>query len=623
MTPAVRRLALLPVLAAAAAGTGAGLAFPPTAWQPLMPVGLAVFGWLAAGCRLRRGLLLGYAFGVGYYGVLIRWLAVVGVWPTVGLVLLMACWTALLGAALALAGRWPVWPLTGAAAWTAVEFAASRWPLGGFPWGRLGFAAASTPIDGWFPLLGTSGVSFLIAATSLSVAWAMRLLPFRRLANLAPRLRAVVAPRVGGEGETRELQEGLAPVEEEVAPRAGGEGKTRLTGREPAGPSALAAPAKAGAASARRRGWTETARLAPAPAKRLAWAGTGFVLVGLGGWAGSCYDPPPDPETVTVGVIQGNVPSTGLAALGPVRTTVNNSLAETIALAAKAKTGQTAAPDFILWPESSTDTDPEHDEKTARLIKAAADLAGVPLLIGTLTYGPGEDERRTSAAWWSVEDGITDSYDKKNIVPFGEWIPARGFFLPRIPELKLIGRQTVPGTAAGVVEGQLADGRSLRIGTLICFEVGYDDTVGQAVLGDAAEAGSNIIVVQTNNSALTGTGQMAQQDAITQIRAMETRRDIVVATTNSLAGVIDAHGRHVWQAEPERSASASFVIPLRSAVTPAVAYRRQIEAALVFLPVLACAALAWRRRSGATARGAEERPALPQGNGGQQAAAPR
>jgi apolipoprotein N-acyltransferase len=510
-------------LSALAAGVASGLAFPPTAWWPLMPVGLGVLGWLIAArrVRVRSGIVLGGVFGVGYYGVLIAWLAVVGVWPTIGLVLIMACWYGLLGLVLALVARYPAWPLYAGAAWVVVEYAASRWPLGGFPWGRLAFAAAETPVDGWFPLIGASGVSYLIVVTSLLLPWAAQ--------------RLVEGRGIGPRG-TGASGSGLAPGNPRGAVRCG------------------------------------------------VVVATALILVGLGGWAGDRYQPQPTDQAVTVGIIQGNVPSTGLAALGPARTTTHNSLAETIALMAGVKTGEFAAPDLIVWPESSTDTDPEVDEKAGRIVKYAADLAGVPLLIGTLTYGPGDDERRTTSAWWTADGRITDRYHKKNIVPFGEWIPARDFFLPRIPDLKLIGRQTVPGTGAGVVTGQLGDGRTLRVGTLICFEVGYDDTVDQIVLGDGRTAGGEILVVQTNNSALTGTGQMAQQDAITQIRAMETRREFVVSTTNSLSGAIDAAGHHLWQAALERSAATTVTMPLRTAVTPAVAYRHGIEALLVLGP---------------------------------------
>jgi apolipoprotein N-acyltransferase len=510
-------------VAGVALGAGAclGLAFPPVGWWPLMPVGLAVFGWLTAvrPVRLRAAAGLGYLTGLGFFLVLIPWLLATEVWASYFLlVAIMACWYALLGLVLRLVGRLPGWPLYGAAAWVVVEFADSRWPLGGFPWGRLSYAAAGTPIEGWLPVVSASGVSFLIALTALALtAMARHVAQARRRGPLFD----VDSPF--------QLIETWGSV---IA------------------------------------GWAAVASVAAA------------------GWGLTLWQPAAGEETVTVGVIQGNVPGTGLDAIGVARTTTHNSLAETIALMAQVGVGQQAAPDFVLWPETSIDMDPEQDALTAQLIGYASDIARAPILVGGLERRPDEGVRFTLAAWWSEDDVITSRYHKKNIVPFGEWIPARGFFEPLFPELRLVGLQTIPGEGPGVVAGVLADGRAIPVGVLICFEVGYDDTMDELIQGGAGLPGARLVTVQTNNSALTGTGQMAQQDAITRIRAMEARRDIVVATTNSLAGWITPDGASQWQAELRHSASASVTVPLRDNVTFAVAHRRAIEVTLVAGPAV-------------------------------------
>ena len=59
-----------------------------------------------------------------------------------------------------------------------------------------------------------------------------------------------------------------------------------------------------------------------------------------------------------VGIVQGNVPGRGIEALGRTRSVTNNHLTETINLMIKARLGQAPMPDFMLWPENSTDIDP-------------------------------------------------------------------------------------------------------------------------------------------------------------------------------------------------------------------------------------------------------------------------
>ena len=82
--------------------------------------------------------------------------------------------------------------------------------------------------------------------------------------------------------------------------------------------------------------------------------------------------------------------------------------------------------------------------------------------------------------------------------------------------------------------------RTVKVGDIICFELAYDSTIY-----DTVSNGAQVLLVQSNNATYGGTGQIEQQFAITRARAMETRREIAVATTNSVSGFIDRDGRVV------------------------------------------------------------------------------
>ncbi len=288
--------------------------------------------------------------------------------------------------------------------------------------------------------------------------------------------------------------------------------------------------------------------------------------------------------SVAVGIVQGNVPGRGIEAMGRARSVTNNHLAETIDLVTRARLGEVEQPDFLLWPENSTDIDPTRDAITRLTVQAAVDLAGVPILVGAVMEGPGEDERQTSALWWDPAAGITARYDKRNLVPFGEWIPFRDELLPIVPILAQVGSQSVPGTRPGVLEVQV-DGRPLKVGDVICFELAYDDTVYKTLT-----AGAQVSMVQSNNATYGGTGQIEQQFAITRARAMESRREIAVATTNSVSGFIDRDGHVVTRTEQFTAADRVVTMPLRSALTPAVHLAPWLDRGLSALALLACAA---------------------------------
>ncbi len=343
------------------------------------------------------------------------------------------------------------------------------------------------------------------------------------------------------------------------------------------------------------------------PRRPLVAAVAGLVALGLAGTALRSFQVEPlagREGSVTVGIVQGNVPGRGIEAMGRARSVTNNHLAETIDLATRARLGQVPRPDFILWPENSTDIDPTLDQLTRATVQAAAEVAGVPILVGAVMEGPGVDERQTSALWWDPRAGILARYDKRNLVPFGEWIPFRQQLLPVVPILAEVGAQSVPGTRPGVLDVPVA-GRQVKVGDVICFELAYDKTVYQTYT-----SGAQVSMVQSNNATYGGTGQIEQQFAITRARAMESRREIAVATTNSVSGFIDRDGHVVTRTSQFTADDRVVTMPLRTSLTPAVRLASWLDRALSLLALLCCAAAVQRRRSRRGAGGTPT-PAVP------------
>jgi apolipoprotein N-acyltransferase len=206
------------------------------------------------------------------------------------------------------------------------------------------------------------------------------------------------------------------------------------------------------------------------------------------------------------------------------------------------------------------------------------------------------DERQTAALWWDPDRGVLARYDKQNLVPFGEWIPFRAQLLPLIPLLQQVGAQSVPGTRPGILDVAV-DGRPIKIGDVICFELAYDQTIYRSLIG-----GTQILMVQSNNATYGGTGQIEQQFAITRARAMEARREVAVATTNSVSGFIDRDGRVVYRTAEFTADSLVVPMPLRSTLTPALTIAPWLERGLAVLAVLAAALAVVVRRSGRPTR---------------------
>ena len=76
------------------------------------------------------------------------------------------------------------------------------------------------------------------------------------------------------------------------------------------------------------------------------------------------------------------------------------------------------------------------------------------------------------------------------------------------------------------------------MGTIICFELAYDDTSYDVVRG-----GAQVVVSQSNTNTYAGTFEPHQQLVINRVRAMELGREVAASTLNSLSAVIDTRGR--------------------------------------------------------------------------------
>lgn len=126
-------------------------------------------------------------------------------------------------------------------------------------------------------------------------------------------------------------------------------------------------------------------------------------------------------------VVQGGVDGTaGPYAMGYARSVTDNHLSQTIMALAEQRTSGGPAPDMVLWPENSTDIDPVLDFESHQIVIGALTLSNRPTLVGAVTDGPGHNERQTTSMWWPPSSPQpTSTYHKRNLVPFGEWIPAR------------------------------------------------------------------------------------------------------------------------------------------------------------------------------------------------------
>ncbi len=133
--------------------------------------------WLLRDASPARGALLGFVFGLAFYGATLYWILRFGELAWAALVLLAAASAALFGL-LVPAVRRPGHPLRSAfgvaALWTVIDWARAAWPLGGFSWGALGVSQVDNRVTlRVASVAGVWGVTFLVIAAAALITEAL------------------------------------------------------------------------------------------------------------------------------------------------------------------------------------------------------------------------------------------------------------------------------------------------------------------------------------------------------------------------------------------------------------------------------------------------------------------
>jgi apolipoprotein N-acyltransferase len=314
-------------------------------------------------------------------------------------------------------------------------------------------------------------------------------------------------------------------------------------------------------------------------ARRAAGAGLAAVVTAGLVLAGGLLpvDPTGGAPTATVAAIQGDVPrARNLPQLLNDTQVTQDQVAATLKLAAQVKSGRAPAPGVVIWPEDAVGLDPRVYPYLYGQVEEAMTAIGRPILVGEVL----QDPQRNVGQLWVPGVGPTTIYVKRQLVPFGEYIPFRGLIssFSSLPSLNPVN--FTPGHQA-VVFGV----GKIRLGDVICYEVGFDDLVRSEV-----NAGANLIALQSNDADFEIDGQLGeteQQTAMARIRAVESDRAVVYASTTGESTIIAPDGAVITRSGIWRQAILDARVPLVSYRTLADRVGAWPEYVLVLVTVLA------------------------------------
>ncbi|MEW2298420.1 apolipoprotein N-acyltransferase [Streptomyces sp. NPDC006655] len=288
--------------------------------------------------------------------------------------------------------------------------------------------------------------------------------------------------------------------------------------------------------------------------------------------------------SVTVALIQGNVPRAGLDFASQRQAVLDYHVKETLKLAADIKAGKVAKPAFVLWPENSSDVDPYADADAAAVIDEASKAVGVPISVGGVVERDGK--LLNEQILWDPVKGPTATYDKRQIQPFGEYLPLRGLVGAVNKNWTSMVRQDFSrGTKPGVFD---IDGT--KVGLATCYEAAFDWDVR-----DTVTRGAEMISVPSNNATFDRSEMTYQQLAMSRIRAVEHSRTVTVPVTSGVSAIIMPDGRITQRTGMFVPAYLVQKVPLRTSRTPATELGILPEIALV---LAAAGGVGWAIGSG-------------------------
>jgi len=192
---------------------------------------------------------------------------------------------------------------------------------------------------------------------------------------------------------------------------------------------------------------------------------------------------------------------------------------------------------LVVWPESAGwpfdyPADANFRDDLHRLAER-----GCPILFNTAFRE--SDKRWKNAAFLLAPDLREQRADKRHLVPFGEYVPAKAFF----PFLDSLARNAGDFTAAS--ELRLLDWGREKLAVAICFEVIFPGEVAEAV-----RDGATVLVTITNDAWYGDTSAPWQHFRAVRFRAAEERRPLVRAAITGISALVRADGSVASQLGP-------------------------------------------------------------------------
>jgi apolipoprotein N-acyltransferase len=184
---------------------------------------------------------------------------------------------------------------------------------------------------------------------------------------------------------------------------------------------------------------------------------------------------------------------------------------------------------LIVWPEAALPGLAEYLDDYIRALHARTSASGSSLLTGALHTNDAEDEYYNGLL--ALNDKL-EWYDKRRLVPFGEFFPVPHFIREWMRLMNLPYADLTPGAT----DQAPLDAAGEKIAATIC----YEDAYGAQQLAHLDVA--TVLVNVTNDAWFGDSTARYQHLEISRMRALEVGRPLLRAANDGISAIIGANG---------------------------------------------------------------------------------
>ena len=212
--------------------------------------------------------------------------------------------------------------------------------------------------------------------------------------------------------------------------------------------------------------------------------------------------------------------------------------------------------ELVVWPEGAL---PITEDKAQEHIRWLAQQLNTTILLGMYIEDEARDSRKVYNGAVSVEPiGHIDRFLKFKRVPFGEYTPLEWVFEPIQSSMNIPNSNVKAGPNR---QSPLALD-CCKLGISICYEVAFPYLIGRRARD------TDFIVAISEDGWFGNSMGPAQHMQIARMRAIETQRYVVRATSSGITGIVDPKGKVIAKLPANEPGVLIATIETRTGTTP-------------------------------------------------------